>query len=131
MSTLDWIALVLGALIVVTRIPALLWPERTRELALSWLERLKGGQWRFVGVILVAMAIVITLLLIQTMPLINSALLVISVLLAATGVCGIAFPQPSAVFARGIWERMPPLMIRCSGAVAIAIGTCLIVLALT
>ena len=131
MTTLDWTALILGALIVVTRIPALLWPERTREVALSWLERLGGGQWRFVGVILVAMAIVITLLLIQTMPLINSALLVISLLLAAAGVCGLAFPQPSAVFARGVWERMPPLMIRCSGAVAIAIGTCLIVLALT
>jgi len=131
MTTLDWTALILGALIVVTRIPALLWPERTREVTLSWLERLGGGQWRFVGVILVAMAIVITLLLIQTMPLINSALLVISLLLAAAGVCGLAFPQPSAVFARGVWERMPPLMIRCSGAVAIAIGTCLIVLALT
>ena len=131
MSTLDWAALVLGALIVVTRVPALLWPERTREIALSWLVRLEGGRWRVVGVILVAIAIVIALLLIQTMPLINSALLVISLLLAAAGVCGLAFPQPSALFARGAWERMPPLMIRCSGAIAVAIGIWLIALALT
>ncbi len=73
----------------------------------------------------------ITLLLIQTMPLINSALLVISLLLAAAGACGLAFPQASAVFARGLWQRMPALLIRVSGAVAIAIGTWLIALALT
>ena len=131
MSTLDWIALVLGALIVVTRIPALLRPERTREIALSLLDRLEGRRWRFVGVILIAMAIVITLLLIQTMPVINSALLVISLLLAAAGACGLAFPQPSERFARGIWERMPPLLIRCSGAISIALGALLIVLALS
>ena len=50
MTTLDWTALILGALIVVTRIPALLWPERTRQIALSWLERLEGGRWRFVAI---------------------------------------------------------------------------------
>ena len=131
MSTLDWIALILGALIVVTRIPALLWPERTRKIALSWLELLQGGRWRFVGAILITIAIVVTLLLIETMPLINSVLLVISLLLAAAGACGLAFPQPSALFARGAWERMPPLLIRCSGAIAIALGTWLIALALT
>ncbi len=131
MSTLDWTALILGTLIVVTRVPALLWPERTREIALSWLVRLEGGRWRFVGVILIAIAIVITLLLIETMPLINSVLLVISLLLAAAGACGLAFPQSSAVFARGAWERMPSLLIRCSGAIAIAIGTWLVALALT
>lgn len=131
MSTLDWIALILGALIVVIRIPALLWPDRTREISLSLLDRLGSRQWRFIGVILIAIAIVITLLLIQTMPLINSALLLISLLLAATGACGLAFPQPSVRFARGIWERMPPLLIRCWGALAIALGICLIALALT
>jgi hypothetical protein len=130
MSTLDWIALILGALIVVTRIPALLWPERTREIALSLLDRLEGRQWRFVGALLVAIAIVITLLLIQTMPLINSALLVISLLLAVAGACGLAFPQPSERFARGLWEHMPPLLIRCSGVIAIALGVWLIALAL-
>ncbi len=131
MSTLDWTALILGTLIVVTRIPALLWPDRTREIALSLLDRLEGRQWRFVGVILIAIAIVITVLLIQTMPLIDSALLVISLLLAGAGACGLAFPQPSVRFARGALERMPPLLIRCSGALAIALGTWLIVLALT
>ena len=131
MSTLDWIALILGALIVATRIPALLWPERTREITLSWLERLEGRQWRFVGALLVAMAVVIGLLLIETMPLINSILLVISVLLGGAGACGLAFLQPSAIFARGMWERMPPLLIRCWGAVAIALGIWLIALALT
>jgi hypothetical protein len=131
MSTLDWTALILGTLIVVTRIPALLWPDRTREIALSLLDRLEGRQWRFVGVILIAIAIVITVLLIQTMPLIDSALLVISLLLAGAGACGLAFPQPSVRFARGALERMPPLLIRCSGVLAIALGTWLIVLALT
>ena len=131
MSTLDWVALILGTLIVVTRIPALLWPDRTREIALSLLDRLEGRQWRFVGVILIAIAIVITVLLIQTMPLIDSALLVISLLLAGAGACGLAFPQPSVRFARGAWERMPQLLIRCSGALAIALGPWLIVLALT
>ena len=131
MSTLDWIALILGALIVATRIPALLWPERTREFAVSWLERLEGGQWRFVGVLFIVIAIVITLLLIETMPLINSVLLVMSLALAGAGACGLAFPQPSAVFARGMWQRMPSLLIRCSGAIAIAIGIWLIALALT
>ena len=85
MSTLDWVALILGTLIVVIRIPALLWPDRTREITLSLLDRLEGHQWRFVGVIIIAIAIVITVLLIQTMPLIDSALLVISLLLAGAG----------------------------------------------
>jgi hypothetical protein len=131
MSTLDWTALTLGLLIIATRTPALLWPERTREIVLSLLNRLEGNQWRFFGVILIAIAIVITVLLIQTMPLIDSALLVISLLLAGAGACGLAFPQPSVRFARGTLERVPPLLIRCSGALAIALGTWLIVLALT
>ena len=131
MSTLDWTALTLGVLIVAIRIPALLWPDRTREITLSLLDRLEGRQWRFFGVVLIAIAIVITVLLIQTMPLIDSALLVISLLLASAGACGLAFPQPSVRFARGAWERMPPLLIRCWGVVAIALGTWLIVLALT
>lgn len=131
MSTLDWTALTLGLLIIATRTPALLWPERTREIVLSLLNRLEGNQWRFFGVILIAIAIVITVLLIQTMPLIDSALLVISLLLAGAGACGLAFPQPSLRFARGTLERVPPLLIRCSGALAIALGTWLIVLALT
>jgi hypothetical protein len=131
MSTLDWTALILGILIVATRTPALLWPERTREIVLSLLDRMEGNQWRFFGVVLIAIAIVITVLLIQTMPLIDSALLVISLLLAGAGACGLAFPQPSVRFARGTLERVPPLLIRCSGALAIALGTWLIVLALT
>ncbi len=131
MSTLDWTALTLGLLIIATRTPALLWPERTREIVLSLLDRLEGNQWRFFGVVLIAIAIVITVLLIQTMPLIDSALLVISLLLAGAGACGLAFPQPSVRFARGTLERVPPLLIRCSGALAIALGTWLIVLALT
>ena len=131
MSTLDWTALTLGLLIIATRTPALLWPERTREIVLSLLDRLEGNQWRFFGVVLIAIAIVITVLLIQTMPLIDSALLVISLLLAGAGACGLAFPQPSVRFARGALERMPPLLIRCSGVLAIALGTWLIVLALT
>jgi hypothetical protein len=131
MSTLEWIALMLGILIVATRAPALVWPERTREIALSLLDRLEGRQWRFVGVALIAIAVVITLLLIQTMPLINSALLVLSLLLAGAGACGLAFPQPSVRFVRGVWERMPLLLIRCSGALAIALGIWLIALALT
>jgi uncharacterized protein YjeT (DUF2065 family) len=131
MSTLDWTALTLGLLIIATRTPALLWPERTREIVLSLLNRLEGNQWRFFGVVLIAIAIVITVLLIQTMPLIDSALLVISLLLAGAGTCGLAFPQPSMRFARGTLERVPPLLIRCSGALAIALGTWLIVLALT
>ena len=113
MSTLDWTALILGILIVATRTPALLWPERTREIVLSLLDRMEGNQWRFFGVVLIAIAIVITVLLIQTMPLIDSALLVISLLLAGAGACGLAFPQPSVRFARGALERMPPLLIRC------------------
>jgi hypothetical protein len=130
MTTLQWIGVVLGLLVICTRLPGALWPEAWT----AWVRRhllARAGAMRALGALLVLSALVILVLIVKTLSLQQAVMLVLAVMLAAGGMISLLFPDAQRRFADEFLRRMSPLGIRVLSWIGVAFGLWIVYLSLS
>ena len=131
MTTMQWIALSIGVLLLATRLPALVWPERYRRTVLDILHATGPGMIRVLGGFLWLLVVTVVALVMRTLTLLQGVLLVLAIAFAAAGAVAITYPEGYRRFSTGLLTRMPDWALRCAAAVGVALGSWLAYLSLT
>lgn len=131
MTTIQWIALSIGVLLLVTRLPALIWPGPYRRTLLDILQGSGPGLIRALGAFLWVLVITVVVLLMRTLTLLQSVLLVMAILFAAAGAIALTHPDGYRRLAETVLSRTPDLAMRALSLVGIALGGWLVYLATT
>ncbi len=118
MTALQWIGLVLGLLIVVTRVPGVIWPGPAGNYVLGLMAR--RGFLRSVSVVLLLVAFAIALATNEPLSLFEYVMLVMAGLLALGGLIWLVFPQAVRGFAEQVLDE--EAFIRFGGAVGVVFG---------
>ncbi|MEW6268268.1 MAG: hypothetical protein AB1689_03100 [Thermodesulfobacteriota bacterium] len=131
MRTTEWIALAIGVLLLATRFPALVWPSPYRERVLAILGRSGPGPIRALGAFLWVLVVTVVVLVLRTLTLLQGVLLVLAILLAATGAVALTHPEGYRRFSESLLARTPDWALRLGAAVGVALGAWLVYLSLT
>jgi hypothetical protein len=129
MTTLQWIGLMLGVLIVLTRLPMVIWPEAARRFLLRLLDRGGPRIMRGMGVFFWIVAAAILLTVLPPWSLLEQVMLALAALFSVGGVAWVLFPGACRQFAEQILDDAP--LIRAAATVAVALGAWLISLSLS
>jgi hypothetical protein len=130
MTTMQWIALAIGLLLLVTRAPAVLWPGPYRRTALDLLQGSGRTVIRLLGVFLWVLVVTVVVLLLRTLTLLQGVLLILAVLFAAAGAVAVAQPDGYRLFSERMLARLPDWALRCAALVGVALGGWLVYLSL-
>ena len=122
MTTMQAIGLAVGLLVILTRLPAVIWPERYRERLRAIVARGGPPLIRGLGGFFWIVALAIVVIVLGTLPLLESVMLVLAVFLIASGAVSVFFPEAFQNFADKVWSRMPPWGIRAGSALGVALG---------
>ena len=131
MTPLQWIALALGLLIIVTRVPIVIWPERSLGWLLAALARSPRAIFRGWGAFVAIVALAIVWTVAQPLSLLEQVMVVLAVLFAGFGVVALLFPESFQRFVEQIWSGVPPRVIRVAAGVGVAFGGWLVYLSLS
>jgi len=131
MTTIQWIALSIGVLLLATRLPALIWPGPYRRTVLDVLSGSGPTLIRALGGFLWVLVITVVALVMRTLTLLQSVLLVLAILFAAAGAVALTHPDGYRRFAETMLTRTPDWAMRAASLVGIALGGWLVYLALT
>jgi len=131
MTTMQWIGCAIGALVVLTRLPAVLWPGPYRKVLLDAFARSGTGRVRALGAFLWLLAVTVVVLEMRLLTLLQSVLLVLAVLFAAGGTMALANPDGYRRLTESTLGRMPDWALRCAAAGGVAFGAWLLYLSLT
>lgn len=131
MTTMQWIALSLGILLLATRLPALIWPGPYRRKVLDVLQRSGPTLIRGLGVFLWLLVVTVVVLVMRTLTLLQGVLLVLAILFAAGGTIAIGHPDGYRRMGETVLSRMPDWALRVAALVGIALGGWLVYLSLT
>ena len=124
MTALQWIGLVLGLLIVFTRVSMFVWPGPAGDGVLGLMAR--RGFLRSVSVVLLLVAFAIALATTEPLSLFEYVMLVMAGLMALGGLIWLVFPQAVRSFAEQVLDE--EAFIRVGGAVGVVFGCWLIYL---
>lgn len=130
MTTLQWVGLILGLLVIAIRLPGILWPRPYMDKALGIIEA-GPTTLRVLGAVLWGFAVVIVALLAKTLSVLQIVLLVMAVLFVLGGGMIVLTPEVYQRFARRIAEGMPDPVIRLVCLVAVVFGSWLVYLSVT
>ena len=131
MTTIQWIALSIGVLLLATRLPALIWPGPYRRTVLDLLQGSGPTLIRALGAFLWVLVVTVVVLLMRTLTLLQSVLLVMAILFAAAGAVAITHPDGYRRFSESMLSGMPDWALRAASLVGVALGAWLVYLALT
>jgi hypothetical protein len=131
MTTVQWIALAIGVLLLATRFPALIWPAPYRERVLALLGRSGPGSIRAIGAFLWVLVVTVVVLVLRTLTLLQGVLLVLAVLFAAAGAVALTHPDGYRRFSESFLTRTPDWALRAGAAVGVALGGWIVYLSLT
>ena len=127
MTALQWIGLVVGLLIVLTRVPTVIWPGPTGDRVLGLIAR--RGILRSWSVVSLVFAFAIALTITAPLSLFEYVMLVVAVLAALGGMIFLVFPQSARSFAEQVFSE--EAFIRYGAAVGVVFGCWLIYLSLS
>jgi uncharacterized protein YjeT (DUF2065 family) len=130
MTTLQWVGIALGLVVVGTRLPGAFWPEAWTAWVRAHLLA-QPGVVRTFGGFLVLGAIVILVLIVKTLSAQQAVMLVLAVLLAASGVVSLLFPDEYRRFADGVLGRLPPGIVRAVSVGGAVFGLWIVYLSLS
>ncbi|HEY8514413.1 MAG TPA: hypothetical protein VIS07_02755 [Candidatus Binatia bacterium] len=131
MTTIEWIALAIGVLLLATRIPALLWPSPYRTRVLAILERSGPGLIRALGAFLWVLVVTVVVLVLRTLTLLQGVLLVLAILFAAAGAVALTHPDGYRRMSERLLGGMPDWGLRLGALVGVGLGSWLVYLSLT
>lgn len=131
MSALQWIGLGLGLLIIVTRLPLVIWPERILGWLLDVLARSPRVVLRGWGAFASALALAIAGTVEPPLSLLEGVMGVLAVLFAGVGAACMLFPESAQKFVAQIWGDVPPRVVRTAGAIGVVFGAWLVSLSLS
>jgi hypothetical protein len=122
MSTMQWIGVTIGGLILLTRLPAIIWPGPYRERIRGILEGSGPTGIRSVGAFLWVLVVAVVVLVLDQLSLLEGVLLILAVLFAAAGAVALFAPADYRRFAVGVLGRTPDWAARVGGVVGVALG---------
>ena len=131
MTTMQWIALSIGVLLLATRVPALIWPGPYRRIVLDLLQGSGRTLIRALGAFLLVLVVTVAVLLMRTLTLLQGVLLVLAIVFAGAGAVAITQPDGYRRFSERLLARLPDWALRCGAAVGVALGGWLVYLSLT
>lgn len=131
MTTMEWIGLIIGVLVLATRLPAVVWPGAYRERVLGIMARSGPGLVRAIGAFLWVLVIAVVVQVVRMLTLLQAVLLVLSVLFAAFGTLALVSPDGYRRFSESFLGGLPEWAIRLGGVVGVALGSWLVYLSLT
>mgnify|MGYP000030864129 CR=1 FL=1 len=131
MTTMQWIALSIGVLVLATRLPALIWPGPYRRTVLDILQGSGPNAIRALGGFLWVLVVTVVVLVMRTLTLLQGVLLVLAIAFAAAGAVAITHPEGYRRFSTSLLTRMPDWALRLAAAVGVVLGSWLVYLSLT
>jgi hypothetical protein len=130
MTTMEKIGLGIGTLIVLLRLPAIVWPEAyVRGIRSMILE--KPLVVRTLGALLLLVAATIVALVAETLTLFQAVMLVVAVLLFGGGMAMLMFTDGYRAFSERVIGALPDAGVRLGGVVGVALGIWIVVLSLS
>jgi uncharacterized protein YjeT (DUF2065 family) len=130
MSGMQRIGLVIGLLVLATRLPAVIWPGPYRQRMRGFLLQSGPGVVRAHGAFLWAVVAAIVVLVLDRLSLLEAVLLILSLIFAATGAIALFAPDGYRRFGEAFLAEFPDWAFRAAGLVGVALGTWIIVLSL-
>lgn len=130
LTALQWMAVVVGALLIATRLPGLLAPRMYRKIALR-LARGRPGVMRAAGGFLWVVALMILLVIVQTLPPLQSVMLIFAVLFAVGGGLILFFPAHYQRVAEKVLVVIPGFALRLVSLGVVALGFTILLLSLS
>jgi hypothetical protein len=130
MTPLQWIGLALGLLIIVTRVPLVVWPEPILGWLLDALARNPRVILRSWGVFACLLALAIGLSIASPLSVLEQVMAVLAVLFVGVGVAGVLFPESTQRFVAQIWEGVAPRVVRAAAGIGVLFGVWLVSLSL-
>lgn len=130
LSIMQWMALVIGGLLIATRLPGLLFPKAYRKAAL-FAARGRPLVLRVAGAFLWIVALMILAVIVDTLPPLHSALLVIAVIFVAGGALILFFPEPYQRVAEKVLVVIPTFALRLISLVVVLLGFAIVTLSLS
>ena len=126
MSILQWVGLLMGLLIVLTRLPMFIWPGPTGERIVALFAR--RGVLRSWGALLLAVALTITLAAAEPFSLFEWVMLIVAVGMGIAGVISVVSPESALSLVQQVFKEEE--FVRFGALVGMAFGTWLIYLSL-
>jgi uncharacterized protein YjeT (DUF2065 family) len=126
MTALQWIGLIVGLVIVATRLPMVIWPGPMGDRILGLIAR--RGFVRSFSVVPLVVAFAIARTTTQPLSLFEYVLLVLAVLWVLGGLTWLVFPQAVRSIAEQLFKK--EAFVRYSGAAAVVFGCWLTYLSL-
>ena len=84
MASLKLLALLIGLIAVICRLPGLIWPEKTKEIALKFLE--KDNLLKTIAVVIFTLALIILLLILQSRTWLETIMFILAIIWVPAGV---------------------------------------------
>jgi uncharacterized protein YjeT (DUF2065 family) len=131
MTTMQWIALSIGVLVLATRLPAVIWPSSYRRTVLDLLHDSSPNVIRALGGFLWVLVVTVVVLVLRTLTVLQGVLLVLAIAFAAGGTVAVTHPEGYRRFSSGLLTRMPDWALRSAALVGVALGGWLVYLSLT
>jgi hypothetical protein len=129
MTSMQWIGLMVGLLVLLSRLPGVIWPGPWVNGVRSLLARTAAV--RTLGVVLLVLAGVVVVLLTSTLTFYQTVMLVVAVTCVGGGIVTLFFPAAYRAFADDILSAMPLPAVRVATGVGSALGLWIIYLSLT
>ena len=129
MTSMQWIGLIVGALVLLSRLPGVFWPERWVAAVHALLAR--PAAVRTLGIVLLVLASVVVVLLTNTLTFFQTVMLVVAVACVGGGIVTLLFPEAYRSFSVRLLAATPLPMVRVTTALGSALGVWIIYLSLT
>lgn len=84
MASLKLIAVVVGLVAIISRLPGIIWPEKTKEVALKFLE--KDNVLKTIAVVVFTLALIIFLLILKSRTWLETVMFILAVIWVPAGV---------------------------------------------
>lgn len=130
MTTMQWIGLSVGLLVVLVRFPGIFWPEAYRARVLAVLDGYPSVV-RAIGALLWPLAVTILVLVARTLTILQVVMLVIAVLFVVLGVVIVFFPEGFRKLAETTLKGLPLAAVRVTCAFAVGFGLWIVYLSLS
>jgi hypothetical protein len=129
MTSMQWIGLIVGAMVLLSRLPGVIWPG-------PWVRQVRAlvarpAAVRTLGVVLLVLAAVVVVLLPHTLSFFQTVMLVVAVVCVGGGIVTLFFPDAYRALTDRVLSAMPLPVVRVAAGLGSALGVWIIYLSLT